>query len=212
MSRSARIILCQRNSLTAGRKTPDVLRRPALISFGKAPLKRKPGEKERFSPRIEIALASLPQGEDFLLSIKRQRHELCVRQGGIAIGAIEYAAVTRPSDDQRSAPVPCATRRHPSVDRDGVYLRRAFIFGGESNGISVRGNRRICFLTRVRSQPSCGASFDRNDPKIAFCGKNDGLLMDRWITIITRARLGDSHCDKRHQAHKVSHESLLENC
>src|SRR5262245_29448779 len=48
-SRSARIILCQRNSLTTGRKTPNVLRRPAMISFGKAPLKRKPGEKERLS-------------------------------------------------------------------------------------------------------------------------------------------------------------------
>jgi len=61
-----------------------------MISFGKAPLKRKPGEKERLSPRIEITLASLPQGADFLLSIKRQRHALSVRQVGIEIGRIEY--------------------------------------------------------------------------------------------------------------------------
>jgi len=31
-----------------------------MISFSKASLKRKPGEKERLSPRIEITLASLP--------------------------------------------------------------------------------------------------------------------------------------------------------
>src|SRR5262245_40078128 len=177
-SRSARIILRQWNSLTTLRKTPDVLCRPALISFGRAPLKGKAGEKERFSPCIEIALASLPQGEDFLLSIKRQGHELSVRQGRIAIGAIKYAAVTRPPGNQHSTPIPGATHRHPSIDRDGVHLCRAFILGGESNGLSVRGNRRICFLTRVRSQPSCGTSFNRNNPKIAFCGKNDGLLMD----------------------------------
>src|SRR5262249_13275400 len=49
-SRSGRIILCRRNSLTTGRKTPNVLRRPAMISFGKARLKRKSGEKEQLSP------------------------------------------------------------------------------------------------------------------------------------------------------------------
>src|SRR5262245_15683821 len=59
-SRIARVILCQRNSLTTSRKTPEVLRPRAMISFSKASLKRKPGEKERLSPRIEITLASLP--------------------------------------------------------------------------------------------------------------------------------------------------------
>src|SRR5262245_1776329 len=134
-SRGIRIILCQRNSLTARRKTPDVLRRPVLISFGKTVLKRKRRDKDGFSSRIEIALASLPQGEDVLCSIKTHLHQLCVRQGRIAIGAIEYAPVTSPPVNQRSAPLPCATRRQPPVDRDGVYLRRAFILGGESNGL-----------------------------------------------------------------------------
>src|SRR5262245_5653561 len=77
-SRGARIILCRRNSLTTGRKTPEVLRRRAMISFAKASLKRKPAEKERLPPRIEITLASLPQGEDFLLSIKRRGRLLTV--------------------------------------------------------------------------------------------------------------------------------------
>src|SRR5262245_12731220 len=198
-SRSPRIILRQRDSFTTGRKSPDVLCRPTLISFGRTSLKRKPGEEERFATRIEIAFASLPQRDDFLLSIERQRHELRVRQGRIAISAIEYAAVTRPTGNQHSAPVPGAPHRHPSIDRDGVDLRRAFILSGKSNGLSVRGNRRICLLARVRSQPPRGTTLDRNDPEIAFRGKNNGLLMDRWISIITGAWLGNGHCDKRHQ-------------
>jgi hypothetical protein len=91
-----------------------------MISFGKAPLKRKPGEKERFSPRVEITLASLPQGEDFLLSIKRQRHELCVRQGGIAIGRIEYAAVTRPVHSKKS--ILCVKTAHIDYSEANFHL------------------------------------------------------------------------------------------